>query len=29
LPAYQLTLPFTPQAWREMMLSDGLTGMTL
>jgi hypothetical protein len=26
---YQLTLPFTPQAWREMMLSDGLTGMTL
>lgn len=29
LPAYQLALPFSPSAWREMTLSDGLTGTTL
>ena len=29
LPVYQLALPFTPKAWREMMLSDVLTGTTL
>jgi len=29
LPAYQLALPFSPSAWREMMLCDDLTGTTL
>lgn len=29
LPVYQLALPFTPKAWREMMLCDDLTGTTL
>jgi hypothetical protein len=29
LPAYQLALPFSRSAWREMMLSDCLTGATL
>jgi len=29
LPVYQLALPFTTQAWREMMLCDDLTGTTL
>ena len=29
LPMYQLALPFTPEAWREMMLCDDLTGTTL
>jgi hypothetical protein len=29
LPAYQLALPFSPSAWREMTLSNGLTGTTL
>jgi hypothetical protein len=29
LPAYQLALPFSRSAWREMMLSDCLTGTTL
>jgi hypothetical protein len=29
LPAYQLALPFSRPAWREMMLSDLLTGTTL
>jgi transposase len=29
LPAYQLALPFSPSAWREMMLSTALTGTTL
>jgi transposase len=29
LPMYQLALPFTPQAWREIMLCDDLTGTTL
>ncbi len=29
LPAYQLALPFTPKAWREMRLCSGLTGTTL
>jgi hypothetical protein len=29
LPVYQLTLPFTPQAWRKMVLCDDLTGTTL
>jgi transposase len=28
LPVYQLTLPFTPQAWREMMLCNDLIGTT-
>ena len=28
LPAYQLALPFSRPAWREMMLSDCLTGTT-
>jgi transposase len=29
LPVYQLALPFTLEAWREMMLCDDLTGTTL
>jgi hypothetical protein len=29
LPAYQLALPFSRSAWREMMLSNCLTGTTL
>jgi hypothetical protein len=29
LPVYQLALPFTTKAWREMMLCDDLTGTTL
>ncbi|MCP4600299.1 MAG: hypothetical protein GY847_07165 [Proteobacteria bacterium] len=29
LPVYQLALPFTPQAWREIMLCADLTGTTL
>ena len=29
LPAYQLALPFTLEAWREVMLSSSLTGTTL
>jgi hypothetical protein len=29
LPAYQLALPFSPPAWREMTLSNDLTGATL
>jgi hypothetical protein len=29
LPAYQLALPFSPSAWREMTLSNHLTGTTL
>jgi hypothetical protein len=29
LPVYQLALPFSPSAWREMMLANDLTGMTL
>jgi hypothetical protein len=29
LPAYQLALPFSPSAWREMTLSNDLTGTTL
>ena len=29
LPVYQLALPFTPEAWREMMLCNDLTGTTL
>ena len=29
LPAYQLALPFSPSAWREMMLCNDLTGTTL
>lgn len=29
LPAYQLALPFSPSAWREMTLCTTLTGMTL
>jgi hypothetical protein len=29
LPMYQLTLPFSPDAWREIMLCDSLTGTTL
>ena len=28
-PAYQLALPFSPSAWREMMLANELTGTTL
>ena len=28
-PAYQLALPFSPSAWREMMLANYLTGTTL
>jgi len=28
-PVYQLALPFSPSAWREMMLATNLTGMTL
>jgi hypothetical protein len=28
-PAYQLALPFSPSAWREMMLANNLTGTTL
>ena len=27
--AYQLALPFSPSAWREMMLANDLTGTTL
>jgi hypothetical protein len=29
LPAYQLALPFSPTTWREMTLSNDLTGTTL
>jgi transposase-like protein len=29
LPAYQLALPFSQSAWREMMLCNDLTGTTL
>ena len=29
LPAYQLALPFSQAAWREMILSNDLTGTTL
>jgi hypothetical protein len=29
LPAYQLALPFSRQAWREMLLCQDLTGTTL
>lgn len=29
LPEYQLSLPFTPETWREMILCDDLTGTTL
>ena len=29
LPAYQLALPFSLSAWREMMLCNDLTGTTL
>jgi hypothetical protein len=29
LPAYQLALPFSPSAWREMALCTTLTGTTL
>jgi hypothetical protein len=29
LPAYQLALPFSPSAWREMTLCTALTGTTL
>jgi transposase len=29
LPMYQLALPFSPDAWREIMLCDNLTGTTL
>ena len=28
-PVYQLALPFSPSAWREMMLANELTGTTL
>lgn len=28
-PLYQLALPFSPSAWREMMLANELTGTTL
>jgi hypothetical protein len=28
-PAYQLALPFSPSAWREMTLANNLTGTTL
>jgi len=28
-PVYQLALPFSPAAWREMMLASDLTGTTL
>jgi transposase len=28
-PVYQLALPFSPATWREMMLSNALTGTTL
>jgi hypothetical protein len=27
-PAYQLALPFSPSAWREMILANNLTGTT-
>jgi transposase len=27
-PAYQLTLPFSPSSWRELMLANDLTGTT-
>ena len=29
IPAYQLALPFSRQAWREMTLCQSLTGTTL
>jgi transposase len=29
LPVYQLVLPFSPSAWRQMMLANDLTGTTL
>jgi hypothetical protein len=29
LPAYQLALPFSRAAWREMTLCDSLIGTTL
>ena len=29
LPMYQLALPFTLAAWREILLCDSLTGTTL
>jgi hypothetical protein len=29
LPAYQLALPFSRDAWREMMLCNSLTDTTL
>ena len=29
LPAYQLALPFSRSAWREMMMCNDLTGTTL
>jgi hypothetical protein len=29
LPVYQLGLPFSPSAWRQMMLANDLTGTTL
>jgi hypothetical protein len=28
-PVYQLELPFSRAAWREIMLCDSLTGTTL
>ena len=28
-PTYQLALPFSPSAWREMILANNLTGTTL
>jgi hypothetical protein len=28
-PTYQLALPFSPSAWREMLLANNLTGTTL
>ena len=28
-PAYQLALPISPPAWREMVLANNLTGTTL
>jgi hypothetical protein len=29
LPAYQLALPFSRSAWREMAMCNDLTGTTL
>jgi hypothetical protein len=29
IPAYQLALPLTPQAWRELSLCQEMTGTTL